>query len=189
MQISRTTASTMTRQNQTNTRGEKEMRKQKGFSLIELLIVVAIILIIAAIAIPNLLRARMAANESSAVASIRTINTGEVTYNSTYPTVGFATALTNLGPSAANPCAPTSTTACLIDSVLAAGTKSGYTFVATGAGGPPATMYFATGVPVTANQTGIRSFCSYEDAVVRVQPAGGAIASENACQGLTPLNN
>jgi len=165
-----------------------EPEKHKGFSLIELLIVVAIILIIAAIAIPNLLRARMAANESSAVASIRTINTGEVTYNSTYPTVGFAAALTNLGPSAANPCAPTSTTGCLIDSVLASGTKSGYTFVATGAGGPPATKYFATGVPVTANQTGIRSFCSYEDAVVRVQAAGGAIASENACQGLGPLN-
>ena len=69
------------------------MRKQKGFSLIELLIVVAIILIIAAIAIPNLLRARMAANESSAVASIRTINTGMITYNSSYPTVGYATTL------------------------------------------------------------------------------------------------
>ena len=162
------------------------MRKQKGFSLIELLIVVAIILIIAAIAIPNLLRARMAANESSAVASIRTINTGMVTYNSTYPTVGFAASLTVLGGVA--PCTPSSTTACLIDSVLAAGTKSGYTFHATGAGGPPAVSYYATGVPVTLNQTGIRSFCAFEDAVVRVQPTGAAIASEAACMAFSPLN-
>jgi type IV pilus assembly protein PilA len=162
------------------------MRRTRGFSLIELLIVVAIILIIAAIAIPNLLRARMAANESSAVASIRTINTGMITYNSTYPTVGFAAALTNLGGVA--PCTPSSTTACLIDSVLAAGTKSGYTFAAAGSGGPPATKYYATAVPVVVNQTGIRSFCSFEDAVVRVQPAGTAIGSEATCQGLLPLN-
>ena len=162
------------------------MRKQKGFSLIELLIVVAIILIIAAIAIPNLLRARMAANESSAVASIRTINTAMITYNSTYPVTGFAANLAALGGAA--PCVPAIANACLIDSVLAAGTKSGYTFAAVGAGGPPATQYYATGVPVTLNQTGIRSFCSFEDAVVRVQPTGAAIASEAACMALLPLN-
>jgi len=140
-------------------------KRQRGFSLIELLIVVAIILIIAAIAIPNLLRARIAANEASAVASVRTLNTAQISYNSAYPTVGFAAALSNLGGTSCAP--PTSTGACLIDTQLQSGTKSGYSFALSGVTGTPASTYQTIASPLAPNQTGTRYFCSFADAVVR----------------------
>jgi type IV pilus assembly protein PilA len=163
--------------------GFSETGREKGFSLIELLIVVAIILIIAAIAIPNLLRARIAANESSAVASIRTINTAMISYNSAYPTVGYSANLTDLGGTSCTP--PTSTGACLIDTQLASGTKSGYSFNAVGSGGPPAGSYTVVATPLTPNQTGNRSFCSFADAVLRYSTA--AITSTTCTSSVSPL--
>jgi type IV pilus assembly protein PilA len=147
---------------------------RKGFSLIELLIVVAIILIIAAIAIPNLLRARIAANESSAVSSIRSMNTAEAAYQSTFPTVGHGSTIAELGPGAATCPAggPTSAAACLIDNTLAsaitAGTsKSGYYFdLAVVANNNLKTNYTFGGSAAAFNTIGVRGFCSNENSVL-----------------------
>jgi type IV pilus assembly protein PilA len=155
------------------------MKKQKGFSLIELLIVVAIILIIAAIAIPNLLRSRMAANEASAVGSLRTINTAEVTFSSTYPNVGFAL-LPALGGTACT--TATSTNACLLDNVLALGTKSGYTFVVAGLTGAPIVTYTANAAPVSPGQSGQRYFFTDQSGVIRYNQAAAATATDNPLQ-------
>jgi type IV pilus assembly protein PilA len=152
------------------------MHRTKGFSLIELLIVVAIILIIAAIAVPNFLRSRLQANESAAVGALRTLNTAQISYNSTYPTVGFSTALVSLGDGGtATNCggttAPTSGFACLIDSALETGTKSGYSFALSGATGTPTATYQMIASPIQPGTTGNRYFCSFADAVVRVSLA------------------
>ena len=152
--------------------------KQKGFSLLELLIVVAVILIIAAIAIPNLMGARMSANEASAVGSIRTVNMACVTYSSTYAQ-GFPPALSNLGPSAF----ADSTAADLIDASLMSETKSGYDFVYV-AGAPDAdgaiNNYTFNANPTVPGTSGGRFFFTDESGVITYAYGSAASSSDSA---------
>ncbi len=144
------------------------MRRSRGFTLIEMVIVVAIILIIMAIAVPSFLQSRIAANESGAAATIRTLNSAQISYYSAYPTVGYASTLLSLGGSCTGATVPSSTSACLIDQDLQTGTRSGYTYVVSNVSGTPAATYNVIGAPTVTGYTGNRNFCSYDDAVVRV---------------------
>jgi len=153
-------------------------RKQSGFSLIELLIVVAIILVIAAIAIPNLMASRMAANESAAAHEMRAIITGEVTYSTTY-NIGFSAALTDLGGSGV----ASSTNAQLIDTVLAAGSKSGYSFVYGPTYVDAAGHYNGftlNGNPLSLGSSGRRFFYTDQTGVIRANYTAAATSSDPA---------
>jgi type IV pilus assembly protein PilA len=158
-------------------------RSSNGFTLIELLIVVAIILIIAAIAIPNLLRSRIAANQASAVGSLRTLNSAEVSYSSTY-NVGFSYSLAYLAPDPTGN-NPSSTAAGLIDSVLASGTKSGYSFTySPGASDSTGRIltYSFTSIPITSS-TGTNYYYTDQSGVIRQNSTTTAAATDSPIGG------
>jgi type IV pilus assembly protein PilA len=167
----------------------------RGFSLIELLIVVAIILIIAAIAIPNFLRARIAANQGAAVSNIRAITSAAIVYSSTYGN-GLPPSLPSMGGLGA----PNCNASVLLDETLTIPPfqKSGYQmdYQPQGApianpppscGAPGFNEYLVTAVPVVIGVTGQSSYCSNEPAVIRIDATGNKAASVAACEALPPL--
>ncbi|HLX83681.1 MAG TPA: prepilin-type N-terminal cleavage/methylation domain-containing protein [Terriglobales bacterium] len=144
------------------------IRPQRGFTLMELVIVLAIILVIAAVTIPSLIAMKIRANEASALASIRAIQTAETSYEAAYPTEGYAGSLSVLADSES--CRQSSTSACLLDEGLSSGTKAGYNF-AVSAGNlvnGANTSYVAGAAPESYNRTGVRRYCSTEKSVIRL---------------------
>jgi type IV pilus assembly protein PilA len=152
---------------------------EEGFTLIELLIVMSIMLILMALAIPQMLKMKKTANETSAVQSMRTIGSAEASYNAAYPGTGFACPLSALGGDPKSG-PPSATGSQLIDPSLAtAGQKSGYTFTVTCGSKVTVnnqdmyTSYELTGVPQTVGKTGDRGYCSDENNIIKFDPAGG----------------
>ena len=144
------------------------MADQCGFTLVELLILVVIVMMVALIAVPNLLHSRVAANEATAISSIQNINRAEVSYQAAYPTHGFADKLAELG--GGKPCTPSPSSACIIDKRLSEGALSGYNFAVLGtrqAANGIFQDYTAGAAPATYGQSGVRLFCSMSDAVLR----------------------
>jgi type IV pilus assembly protein PilA len=164
------------------------MGRQEGFTLLELMIVLALIVIIAAIAIPSMKEAKISADEASAVASIRAINTAEVSYETAYG--GYADSLANLG--GAEPCTKSAETACLLDQSLAGGVKSGYRFAAVGGNSSRSenTSYVVGAAPEVYDRTGKRRFCSTEKNLIRADwnGAGSTIPpGAEECMGFGAL--
>ncbi|MFZ0878037.1 MAG: prepilin-type N-terminal cleavage/methylation domain-containing protein [Candidatus Acidiferrales bacterium] len=170
---------------------------EHGFSLIELLIVVAIILIIAAIALPNFIRARMAANEAAAASNIRTITTAAVVYSSQYNN-GLPPSLAAMGPASVGTGVGSCDNADLIDPAVASGQKSGYQYAYTGVGAamttpasgcstPGYSEYLVTATPLVPNFSGVRTFCSDEPSVIHFDPSGNTPGSPLACATLPTL--
>jgi len=165
------------------TESKSMKRREKGFSLIELLIVVAIILIIAAIAIPSLLKARMQANEASAVASIHSVNTSEMAYSSAFPTIGFSLNLSDLGDGGTSPCPGSAIASCYIDENLATGTKSGFLFTyVQDVSTTPSLHYTINADPLSRGFTGQRSFFSSDSNVTRYSSAVAATSADSPLQ-------
>ena len=161
-------------------------RKQNGFTLIESLIVVALISTIAAIAVPALFRSQLSANEALAMESLRAIHRAEMAYSNNHPVMGYASGLLALGPNrVAIPCVPDPagvTGACLIDSELASGRKHGYTISITSTENLPITSYEVSASPVSINKTGSRYFCESEEGVMRSSTSAITVGS---CKGVS----
>jgi len=154
-----------------------------GFSLVEILVVVMVILIIAAIAIPNLVHGKMRANEAAAVASVKTINTAEIMYNDTFPEVGYSSSLPNLGTHGSTCEKPSSTNACLImDEALTSGMKNGYLFEILGDGNTPTASYTVTAVPESA-VSGRCDVSSTQNGDIHLTPPGAPTASGDKSVG------